>query len=75
MEEKFEDVLAEVFLEVVVKAAHVHVVAVARCLRTVLDEADLFEFRKFSPVGFRRFTRAEMKRTLLSNLIKFVQQN
>ena len=64
MEEKFEDVLTEVFLEVVVKAAHVHVVAVARCLRAVLDEADLFEFRKFSPLGFRRLPRAEIRNNL-----------
>jgi len=60
MEEKFEDVLAEMFFEVVVEATHVHVVAAARRLRAVLDEADLFELRKFSPLRFRSFTRTEI---------------
>ncbi len=37
MEEKFEDVLAEMFFEVVVEATHVHVVAAARRLRAAVN--------------------------------------
>jgi hypothetical protein len=55
VEEKPKYVLAVMFFEVVVEAAHVHVVVVARGLRAVLDEADLFERRKFLPLGFCRF--------------------